>query len=565
MSISSETSRVSYSGNGVTTAFSFPYPFKLSSDLVVLSVDSTTKVETTKVITTDYTVSGAGTSAGGTVTMLSAPATGTTLVIYRDPPITQSLSLSENEVIPVSSVNDSFDKITQIAQRLDNLSSRSLRAPEGFYGTFDFKLPGTFNATAGAGPVINNTLDGWTMGPTAGDITNAAANATAAAASASAAAASASAASSSASSASSSASSAAASASAAASTLASALWRGVKRKTSADSPYSVTSADNGYLIVVDTSSGAVSITLPQISTITAPFNVGVQLDAGSNAITINRSSTDTIDGATSRTITVQGSGVELLLDATPSPDEWEVIEFGLRGTINSVAAKTSNYTVTSSDDYVSWDATSGAITFSFPAAASNTGKIWTIQKIDSSANGVVLDPNGAETISGASTATLYTQFETISAVSNGSNLVILSRRIPATWTTYTPTFTGWGTVTVQSFYWRRIGQNIEIRGRFTAATTTATEARVSLPYTSSSSINTVDICGTYARGASTVVSGKGGVVLMEPSVAYVTFSTSDVFSNSSVDPLAKANGSTITTTGYIIALQASVPIANWEG
>jgi len=122
---------------------------------------------------------------------------------------------------------------------------------------------------------------------------------------------------------------AAASAAAAAATLASALWRGMRRKTSADSPYTVTSADNGYLIVCDTTSGAITINLPQISGLTLPFTVGIQFDAGTtNAVTIARGGTDTIDGATTKLLSAVGSGVQLLADSSPNPDEWEAVDFG---------------------------------------------------------------------------------------------------------------------------------------------------------------------------------------------------------------------------------------------
>lgn len=160
--------------------------------------------------------------------------------------------------------------------------------------------------------------------------TASAASASAASSSASAASSSASAASSSASAASSSASAAASSAAAAASTLASALWRGTRRITPADSPFTVTSAFNGTLIVCDTTSGSITLNLPAIGSLTLPYNMGVMIDAGSNSLTINRGgASDTIDGSTSKTIAASTNrGVELIADDTTAPDEWEVIDFG---------------------------------------------------------------------------------------------------------------------------------------------------------------------------------------------------------------------------------------------
>ena len=68
MTISTTESRKSYTGNGSTVAFSFPYKFLADCDLKVY-VDNVLKT-----LTTDYTVSGAGSDSGGTVTFVTAPA-----------------------------------------------------------------------------------------------------------------------------------------------------------------------------------------------------------------------------------------------------------------------------------------------------------------------------------------------------------------------------------------------------------------------------------------------------------------------------------------------------------
>jgi hypothetical protein len=64
MSLSSTTNRISYSGNGSTTAFSFPYYFLEAGDLKVVLVSSA-GAETVQTLTTHYTVTGAGVAAGG--------------------------------------------------------------------------------------------------------------------------------------------------------------------------------------------------------------------------------------------------------------------------------------------------------------------------------------------------------------------------------------------------------------------------------------------------------------------------------------------------------------------
>ncbi|NDD53825.1 hypothetical protein EBZ39_08085, partial [bacterium] len=49
------------------------------------------------------------------------------------------------------------------------------------------------------------------------------------------------------------------------------------------------------------------------------------------------------------------------------------------------------------------------------------------------------------------------------------------------WQSYTPTFTAFGTATNIQFQWRRVGSDVEIRGKFTLGVTTGSEARITLP------------------------------------------------------------------------------------
>lgn len=191
MTVSNQTNRYEYAGNGVTTAFAFSSTFLAEGDLkVILRVDST-GVETTQTLTTHYTVSG-GDGANGTVTMLTAPASGETLIIYNDPDITQGVDLQENNATSEEVRERALDRTAYIARRLKDRVDRAVQLSEGFEDSFDTTLPAVL--TADKTIAINEAGDGLTLGPSASDVESAGANATAAAASAAAAAASASAA-----------------------------------------------------------------------------------------------------------------------------------------------------------------------------------------------------------------------------------------------------------------------------------------------------------------------------------------------------------------------------------
>ncbi|UOF83068.1 tail fiber protein [Caudoviricetes sp.] len=161
MTVSSATSRISYSGNGTTTAFSFPYYFLADADLVVILRVNSTGVETTKTITTHYTLAGAGVAAGGTVTMVTAPASGETLIIYRDPALTQATDWVENDPAPAETKEAEFDKLTMIAQRLSNRLDRALRLTDGFSASFTMTLP--VLVTTSYFLRVNSTGDGWVL------------------------------------------------------------------------------------------------------------------------------------------------------------------------------------------------------------------------------------------------------------------------------------------------------------------------------------------------------------------------------------------------------------------
>jgi hypothetical protein len=226
----------------------------------------------------------------------------------------------------------------------------------------------TQHTSSGSQPISSNTDSAkWDL---IVDAAAAGTSATAAAASASAAASSASAASSSASSASSSASSATSSASTATTQASNASTSATNAASSASSAstsatnagnsataasnsaalaaatvagglysavidksanYTVVLADAGDLIRVTTTSGAVTITLPQISTVTDGFKVAiVKWSADSNAVTISRSGSDTINGTTSASIGSQYTQTTFVADF--ETNQWFASTSGLGST-----------------------------------------------------------------------------------------------------------------------------------------------------------------------------------------------------------------------------------------
>lgn len=127
MTVSSSTNKVSYSGNGSLTTFAYTFKVFDEDDLTVIlrAADGT---ETTQTITTHYTVSGVGVASGGNVVFGSAPASGVTVVIIREQPLTQGLDLVPNDPFPAQSLEEALDKVVFMTQKHEEELSRAIKA-----------------------------------------------------------------------------------------------------------------------------------------------------------------------------------------------------------------------------------------------------------------------------------------------------------------------------------------------------------------------------------------------------------------------------------------------------
>ena len=148
MTVSTTSNRVSFSGNGSTAAFAYNFKIFADADLTVI-IRSSAGVETTKTLTTHYTVSGAGTDSGGNVTFTSGniPASGETIVILRELTLTQGTDYVANDPFPAESHEDALDRLTMITQQLDEAVGRSLKVSQtNVIATSDFTTSATDRA-----------------------------------------------------------------------------------------------------------------------------------------------------------------------------------------------------------------------------------------------------------------------------------------------------------------------------------------------------------------------------------------------------------------------------------
>lgn len=206
--INDTTPRSQYTATSGQTVFTVPFEFFENSDLKVY------KNATLLTLTTNYTVTGAGVTGGGSITLVSGATAGDILTIVRDVPVKRVTDFPTSGPFNVDALNSDLDRLTAMVQQQETLDGRSLRLDQ-------FDTPNSFNTLpvkadrVGRVLQFNASTGQPEAGPTTSEVANAQTYATNASTSATAAAASASTASSAAASTASNVTAAAASASAA--------------------------------------------------------------------------------------------------------------------------------------------------------------------------------------------------------------------------------------------------------------------------------------------------------------------------------------------------------------
>lgn len=140
MTVNSTINRIEYAGDGASAVFAVGFYFLTQADLKVYLRDANDN-ETLLTSTTHYTVADAGNPAGGSVTMLTAPAVGEKLVIVRDPALTQLTDYQANDAFPAETHERALDKLTMLAQRISERIDRSVVLEEtatSGQGSYDF-------------------------------------------------------------------------------------------------------------------------------------------------------------------------------------------------------------------------------------------------------------------------------------------------------------------------------------------------------------------------------------------------------------------------------------------
>jgi hypothetical protein len=133
MTISSTNRRAGpYSGNGSQTAFPFSFKVFQASDMLVVKVQVSTNIETTLTLTTDYTVAlnaDQNSNAGGNINLVTALPTGYKLVVSSKVEYLQETDLTNQGGFYPEVITDALDRLTIEAQQLKEGLDRAAQLP----------------------------------------------------------------------------------------------------------------------------------------------------------------------------------------------------------------------------------------------------------------------------------------------------------------------------------------------------------------------------------------------------------------------------------------------------
>jgi len=129
-----------YAGTGTTDTFAYTFRILAKEDLVVVETDSL-GVKTTLVVDTDYTVTGVGADAGGNAVRVAGNLpTGSTWLITRDTPQTQTIDYGSQAAFLPQTWEDGLDKLTMQVQEAAEDLKRAIKSPTTEV-TVDLLLP----------------------------------------------------------------------------------------------------------------------------------------------------------------------------------------------------------------------------------------------------------------------------------------------------------------------------------------------------------------------------------------------------------------------------------------
>ena len=260
--------------------------------------------------------------------------------------------------------------------------------------------------------------------------------------------------------------------------------------------------------------------------------------------------------------------------------------WGSAGAALAVTSKTSNYTIANTDDLILVSSSGGSLLLTLPSASSNSGKVFTIKKTDSSLTCFGVIRAAADAIRHVSLKTevdLCTQGEEFQLVSDGSSTwEAIHHTIPSLTTTYSLTIGGSssaptkGTTARDVATWRRIGDSMELHYDYRQTVAGSDGSGTYLfPLPSGATIDTTKVAASTTAPLSRVGGGNASNNADSSSASsnpllVTVYNTTNLmlwYSSTASNTFSIINDSNwglADSAAVLYTYHATVPISGWE-
>ena len=177
MTLTATTNKVAYSGDGSTTSFPVTFIYWEDTTVKVILSNNATGVETVWTAGTQYNLTG-GDGAIGTLAIDTSPtdytpASGETLTIKSNHPVTQTSALPLGGAFPSTTMEDRMDKNVRLVQQVQEELDRAVKFPESSATTgvsiTDLSASQLLRVNAAADGIENVSMTDLAMGIFRGD------------------------------------------------------------------------------------------------------------------------------------------------------------------------------------------------------------------------------------------------------------------------------------------------------------------------------------------------------------------------------------------------------------
>ena len=168
ITISDTEPRVQYTATSGQTSFSVPFEFFTVNDIKVFNGSTELSYNASPSSASQYSVTGAGVSGGGSITLGGGATLNDVITIYRDLAIARSTDFPTSGAFQIASLNDELDKIVAMCQQLERDLKFSPRAAATTANTFNITFP---NLAANKVLSVNSSGNGLEFAQDITDIT----------------------------------------------------------------------------------------------------------------------------------------------------------------------------------------------------------------------------------------------------------------------------------------------------------------------------------------------------------------------------------------------------------